>query len=218
MIIWKSNKEIYLMYEQIKQPNTNITWIDEDCLIDVRTVFGIAAEYLTAIANWNANSAVNHPNETPPSNIAVPIFFSCSNPDGHVCLWDNGTIYTSSAQGKQIFTSIQALINWMGQDFKYLGWSEEIESTRVVQLESVSEPSGNVGKTLHLSASNTPFHVYPDDGPYEPADAKGEIIPAKFGGLSYTIIADKGNGIYVINTADFGQGAIWTSGSNITIE
>lgn len=126
------------MFEQVLTPNTNITWVNEECLLDVREAFGVGVKYPTAIANWNANSAVNHPNQTPPSNIAVPIFFSIpSVPAGHVCLWDNGMIYTSSAQGKQIFTSIAALIHWMGEGFVYLGWSQEIESTPVVKVAAV---------------------------------------------------------------------------------
>ena len=136
------------MYEQLIQPNTNITWVNEECLMDVREAFGVGAKYPSAMANWNANSAVNHAG-TPPSNIAVPIFFSIPTiPDGHVCLWDNGMIYTSSAQGKQIFTSIQALINWMHEGFVYLGWSEEIESTPVVKLVPTQTYTVVKGDTL----------------------------------------------------------------------
>lgn len=206
------------MYEQLIHPNTNITWVNEMCLNDVREAFGVTnVGYPTAIANWNASTEFNHPNQTPPSNVAVPIYFTYSGPDGHVCLWDNGTIYTSSAKGKQIFTSIQALINWMGEGFHYLGWSEMIEKTSVVKLAPAPTPSG---QTLHLSAKNTPFHLYKPGGPYvptNPADILGIINPAEYGGLSYPIIANLGNGIFRIKSQMYGIGDLWTKGSNITI-
>jgi hypothetical protein len=106
----------------------------------------------------------------------------------------------------------------MGQDFKYLGWSEEIESTRVVTpMQSAPVPSG---QTLNLSADNTPFHLYKPGGPYNPsnpADVLGMINPAEFGGLSYPIIASLGNGVYRIKSTDYGEGDLWCNGSNITI-
>ena len=207
-------------YEQVINPNTNITWVNEMCLMDVREAFGVTnVGYPTAIANWNASTEFNHPNQTPPSNIAVPIYFTYSGPDGHVCLWDNGQIYTSSAQGKQTFPSIQALINWMGEDFKYLGWSEEIENTPVVKLAPAPAPAPS-GQTLNLSANNTPFHLYKPGGPYvpsNPANVLGMINPAEFGGLSYPIIASLGNGIYRIKSEDYGVGDLWCSGSNFTV-
>lgn len=208
------------MYEQLIQPNTNITWVNEMCLLDVREAFGVTnAGFPTAIANWNANSAVNHPNQTPPSNIAVPIFFTYSGPDGHVCLWDNGTIYTSSAHGKQIFTSIQALINWMGQDFKYLGWSEEIEKTPVVK--AVSTPPS--GKTINLPASSGAWHLYKPGGPYNPnvpADYVAIVHPALYApqGLTYPIVASLGNGVYRIVSPTHGEADLWTNGSSFVIK
>lgn len=42
-------------------------------------------------------------------------------------------------------------------------------------------------------------------------------MPSEFGGLSYTILQDKGNGVYVVHTQDFGTGALWTSGSSVEI-
>jgi len=206
------------MYQQLINPNTNIAWVDGMCLNDVRMAFNVAnVGYPTAIANWNASTEFNHPNQTPPSNVAVPIYFTYSGPDGHVCLWDNGTIYTSSAKGKEIFTSIQALINWMDEGFHYLGWSETIEKTPVVK--SVPAPAPSNG-TLNLSKDNTPFHLYKPGGPYNPSvpsDILGVINPAEYGGLSYPIIASLGNGIYRIKSQMYGVGDLWTNGSNVSV-
>jgi N-acetylmuramoyl-L-alanine amidase len=78
-------------------------------------------------------------------------------------------------------------------------------------------PTGNTGKTLWLPPTTGPWHLYNVDGPYAPAQAKGVLMPSEFGGLSYTILQDKGNGVYVVHTQDFGTGALWTSGSSVEI-
>lgn len=131
-------------YQQVKAANPNITWINEACEEDVRNTFAIPTHFPTAIADWNASSATNHPNETPPSNIQVPIYFSYEGPDGHVALWDRGVIYSSSSHGKQTFTSIQALINWMGERFKYLGWGEKMDNVTVVGQIATPAPAAPI--------------------------------------------------------------------------
>jgi hypothetical protein len=83
--------------------------------------------------------------------------------------------------------------------------------------------SSMVGKTLHLPAKNpdgspdTHWNVYHENGPYDVAQAVAVLNPALFGGLSYKILTDKGNGIYAIQTQMFGRVAIWTRGTNATI-
>lgn len=76
------------------------------------------------------------------------------------------------------------------------------------------------GETIHLAADNNPFHAYKPGGPYNPnnaADYKGMINPKAFGGLNYAVVASLGNGIYRINSQDYGQVDIWTSGSDVSV-
>jgi hypothetical protein len=101
-----------------------------------------------------------------------------------------------------------------------LGWLRPIN-----QLAVTSAPvaSANVGKTLtlpKLNANQTPdtvWHVYNVAGPYDLAHATHVLDPALYGGLKYVIQADMGNGIYVIDTQDYGQVAIWTEATNAVI-
>lgn len=78
-------------------------------------------------------------------------------------------------------------------------------------------------ETLHLAPDNNPLHAYNPGGPYNPnnpADYKGMIVPSAFkaqGGLDYAIVASLGNGIYRINSQDYGQVDIWTTGSDVTV-
>ncbi|MGL4874861.1 MAG: N-acetylmuramoyl-L-alanine amidase family protein [Clostridium sp.] len=60
----------------------------------------------------------------------------------------------------------------------------------------------------------TSWAVYNENGPYTKANAIGNLAPAQFGGLSYSILAEKGNDIYVIQTESFGRCAIWAPVDN----
>lgn len=118
-------------YEQLKQPNLSIVGIPEECLAYVTEVFGVPPKYPSATVGW-AN-CIQHTG-TPPS-LAVPIWFKYNGPDGHVAVWDNGTIYSTSSVGDKTFSSIQQLCTWMGEGMTYLGWSEDINSVKVIGEE-----------------------------------------------------------------------------------
>jgi hypothetical protein len=138
------------MYEQAIQPNLSIVGQDGYCLVYVHEVFGVPAEYPSATVAWQS-AQFPHPGETPPSNIAVPVWFSYNGPDGHVAVWDKGTIYSTSAQGDKTFPSIQALVSWMGEGMTYLGWSEDINSVRVVQPQGATMETFNEGDRANIN-------------------------------------------------------------------
>lgn len=119
-------------YEQLKQPNLSIIGSEGLCLVYVREVFNVPAKYGTATIAWN-NAQYRYSNQEPPNNISVPIWFSYNGPDGHVAVWHNGVIYSTSAQGDKTFTNIPELVSWMGEGFVYLGWSEDLNGERVVE-------------------------------------------------------------------------------------
>jgi hypothetical protein len=202
-------------YEQEIAPNLSVVGQNGECLVYVREVFGIAAKYPTATAGWE-NAAYKHAGDTPPSDVSVPVWFSWESA-GHVAVSVPGKgIYSTTADGDKVFPTVEALAAYIGG--MYLGWSEDVDGVRVVEPAAAPAPtSSNVGKNLYLSPDNTPFHAYNPNGPYLPADAKGEINPKKFGGLNYSIVEDKGNGIFVVNTADYGLSALYTAGSNVTV-
>ena len=207
-----------MSYEQLVQPNLSVVGQPEECLAYVREVFGATSEYPTAAAGWE-NAQYKHAGEQPPAN-SVPIWFSYNGPDGHVAVWNNGTIYSTSKEGDKTFPSIQELIDWMNEGFVYLGWSEDVDSKRVVEPAPAPTPPTPSGQTIYLAADNNPFHAYNPGGPYNPnnpADYKGMINPKEFGGLTYTIVKSLGNGIYRITSEDYGLVDIWTAGSDVTV-
>jgi hypothetical protein len=99
-----------------------------------------------------------------------------------------------------------------------IGWLTPINANASAPAP---QPVTSVGQTIHLPQTTGPWHLYNDNGPYNPnnpADVKGLIVPANYsGGLTYPIVGDKGGGIYIINSEDYGQGALWTSGSDVQI-
>lgn len=201
-------------YKQLKSFIASVIGKAGDCLIYVRESFGVLSNGTpTAAAGW-ASAQYKHTG-TPPSNIAVPIWFSWEN-SGHVASWVNGTIHSTTAQGMKTFNSIPALVSYIGQGIQYLGWSEDVDGQRIVEPEVV--PSN---QTITLPATSGLWHLYKPGGPYNPgvsADIKGILNPAKFNGLTYNIVASLGDGIYRINTQDFGQGDLWTNGSSVVIK
>lgn len=86
-----------------------------------------------------------------------------------------------------------------------------------VLVPIVSSSPHQSGKTLHLPPDNVNWHVYKPQGPYDIAQAIAVLHPQKFGGLSYPIQGSVGNGIYLIDTKDFGRVAIWTNGTDASI-
>lgn len=201
------------MYEQLKSFIPSVVGTPGDCLIYVRESFGVPSNGTpTAAAGW-ARATYKH-SGTPPANISVPIWFSWEN-SGHVADWINGTIHSTTAQGMKTFGSIAELIDYIGQGIQYLGWSEDVDGQRIVEPEAA--PSN---QSITLPANSGLWHLYKPGGPYNPAvaaDIKGILNPGKFGGLTYPIVASLGDGIYRINSQDFGQGDLWTNGSSVVI-
>lgn len=72
--------------------------------------------------------------------------------------------------------------------------------------------------TITLPATTGPWHLYPVGGPYQYAAAKGLLFPSQYGGLTYKIDNYRGNGIYTITSEMFGQGDLFTNGSDVIVK
>lgn len=67
---------------------------------------------------------------------------------------------------------------------------------------------------LNLYPHMQKWGIYNENGPYTTQYIIGYILPSKFGGLSYEILAEKGNDVYIIQTETFGRCAIWAPRDN----
>lgn len=75
------------------------------------------------------------------------------------------------------------------------------------------------GRKLHLPATAKTWRIYNVNGPYTARNAIHQLTPSAFGGITYDILEDKGNHIYIINTGVKGRVAIYaapSTGARIT--
>lgn len=70
------------------------------------------------------------------------------------------------------------------------------------------------GKFLNLKPHMQSWAVYNENGPYTTAYKIGALAPSQFGGLSYSILEEKGGDIYIIQTETYGRCAIWAPVDN----
>ena len=75
----------------------------------------------------------------------------------------------------------------------------------------VTTPS--TGKTLNLPGTSTSWRIYGLNSIAVAGNEVGFLNPSLFGGLSYSILADRGNGVYEINARDFGRVQIYGAAS-----
>lgn len=206
------------MYEQLIQPNLSVVGAEGLCLVYAREIFGVAAKYPTAASAW-ANSKYQHAGVAPPTDAAVPVWFSWET-DGHVAVSvPNKGIYSTSAKGDTIFPNVQAVAEFIGGN--YLGFSEDINGVRVVEPEAAPAPAPT-SQTINLPVSSGAWHLYKPGGPYNPNNAANYIAivhPADYApeGLTYPVIASLGNGVYRINSPTHGEADLFTTGSQFTI-
>jgi hypothetical protein len=201
------------------------------CLQNVREGYGIAAKYPDAWAAWEGT---DQHSATPPSGVAVPCFFSYDGPtNGHVGVsladgqfWSDGVVYASIAAFNETHTPV------------YVGWSTSIEGEAVVEEVATPAPAPApapsptpapaptpapvADKEITLPPTMGPTHLYHPGGPYNPnnpADYIAIVHPALYapGGITYTIVAYLGNGVYRINSPAHGIADIWTNGSPVSV-
>ena len=176
---------------------------------------------------WIANNH-NDPNQVPVQG-DVMVFGATPasgytntypNPAGHSGVCDSATSATYTLV-QQNAPSTGEGVNVTTYPWKFrpcLGW---IHYGSYSPPAPTPSPTPAPAQTITLPATTGPWHLYEPGGPYNPnnaADVLGQLVPSKFpGGLTYTILATLGNGVYRIHSSDFGTGDIWTSGSNVHI-
>lgn len=185
------------------------------CEQNVRLGFGAPAKYGSAWANWENTD--QHAGD-PPAGVDVPAFFWWKDVDnGHVGVhlangkfWSDGVIYDSIAA-----------FNAAGHTSQYRGWSLHIDGVQVVQVVPDPVPVAT-GKHINLPVGSGAWHLYKPGGPYNPTNASNYVAvvhPDLYapGGLTYPIVADKGNGVYEIHSPAHGNADLWTKGSTFHI-
>lgn len=179
-------------------------------------------QYITWIANNHSD-----PNQLPvqgdimvfgPTGPNLPYGNKYDNPYGHVGICDqanpNGFYLAqqnapSTGQGFNI-------TNYTWQFRPCLGWGHP-----VVGSAPPAPTPAPAGHTITLPKTTGPWHLYKQGGPYNPsnpANVLGLISPVAFGrDLTYNIVSSHANGVYTIDSQDYGRGDLWTNGSDVVI-
>lgn len=133
-------------YVQVVTPNVNIPGYSGGCLQYVDDGVNPPNRQPTAQISWEyaVNTGVAHPNEEPPNNVWVPVYYSIDNGQwdgfGHVAwYYSDGkttTIYDSeygAGLRSKPYSSGAELFSYMGWKMRYYGWSEAVDGLRIVK-------------------------------------------------------------------------------------
>lgn len=135
-----------------------------------------------------------------------------------------GTILDQYYNGESVIydyvyiTNKYVWISWIsGGDIRvYMAVRDTVTGERFGDCADIPAGTGGSGNVefLNLHPHMQRWAVYNQNGPYTSANAIGMLEPAKFGGLSYAIVGEKGNDVYLIDTQSFGRCAIWAPRDN----
>lgn len=178
---------------------------------------------------WIAND-VSDPNQLPQQGDIM--VFGATPAAGHTDMFDNpdghcGVCDSASASGyvlcQQNAPNLGQSANATSYPWNFrpcLGWLRPVLSGSTPAPAPAPAPvQTSTGKTITLPKTTGPWHLYKIGGPYVPADALGLIEPEALGrDLTYNIVEDLGNGVYVIDSTDYGRGALWTKGSDVIVK
>ncbi len=186
---------------------------------DARLMAGKSNQYLEWIANDH-----NNPNQVP-SQGDIMVFDATPqagytnptvNPAGHTGICDSADSngYTLLQENAPAYGSAVNLKQYAWKFRPCLGW---YHPQNVGPSPTPAPQPPSTGHTVFLPATTGPWHLYPEGGPYTYAAAKALLYPSQFGGLTYNILLDRGNGVYTIQTQMFGRGDIYTRGSDVVV-
>lgn len=215
LVVNNSNAYVEALYPGVSWPSI---------MAPVASAYQLAGKSDTYLL-WTANDH-NDPNQLPEKG-DIMVFGPTpeagytdefSNPDGHCGICDSATPegYYLLQQNAPAFGQAANVTEY---DWKFrpcLGWYHPTNAP-VPSSTPVSTQ-----QTITLPEATGPWHLYKVGGPYNPnnsANVLGLIEPEVLHeALTYPIVKNLGNGIYVINSKDYGQGALWTNGSTVVIK
>lgn len=206
-------------YVEALYPGVNWTTIIPP-VPDARLMAGKGNQYLQWVANDH-----NNPNQVPPQG-AIMIFDGTpeegysnqtENPAGHagVCDSADSNGYELLQQNSPAYGNGPNLKSFPWKFRPCIGWYIPTG----LGPTPPPAPAPSTGKTIFLPSTTGPWHLYNIGGPYNPAQAKAVLVPAQYPpGITEKIIADRGDGVYTVQTQMFGQGDLWTKGSDVVIQ
>ncbi|VXB24428.1 hypothetical protein ARTHRO9V_130186 [Arthrobacter sp. 9V] len=135
------------MTAQLITPNPHIPCEPGYCLQYVRETFGLGGVYPSATSGWS-NAQYKHRDQNFPDAWVPLWFFMADEPLGHVVLRaPDGSIFSTSDDSTvpHHHPNLADLMGYYaryGLPLMYLGWSEDIETVRVVNVSNSIEYTG----------------------------------------------------------------------------
>lgn len=167
------------MATQLIQPNYAINEVAGLCLQYARRTYNLPAVEPTAYAAYK-NLKYFHADRNFP-NASVPVWFEWYGDLGggrqrydHVAVRDaNGTVWSSplTGTGRAAFSSVDKLIQAFGNGMKYLGWSEDISGTRVVNVGGEM-----ITREQYMQAAEAAGFMWGKDFNYDPNKSLDEFV------------------------------------------
>lgn len=217
MVVNNSRAYIEFLFPGVSWPNIIAP------VVGAKDMAGKSNSYLQWIENDH-----NDPNQLP-QNGDIMVFDETpkagytnpyANPYGHT-----GVCESADASGyvllQQNSPNSGSPVNATKTAWKYrpcLGWYRPLTAGGTPSPTPAPE-----GKKITLPKTTGPWHLYAVGGPYNPndprfANGKNLLRPDLLHqDLTYAIDNNRGNGIYTITSQDYGQGDIWTNGSDVVI-
>ena len=133
------------MWRQIVEPNLDPYVYDNGvllndwlgwCLAVAETCFGSARVAPSAWNAWTDYVQVKHYDRNIPSGVFVPIWFSGYYGYGHVAIFKDGIVYSSPVSHKPYIDTWGSIAEVeRNYGVSYVGWSEDMVGTRVVEFQ-----------------------------------------------------------------------------------
>lgn len=172
------------MWKQTKVPNLDpVVYLNGKvlydwmgwCLAVAQTMFGSNRTSPSAWSEWNKVVKFKHQDRNIPGGVYVPIWFDGywnGNQVGHVAIYKDGKIWSSPYRSKpytDVLGSIEEIERIYGM--KYVGWSEDIGNTRVVEWvnnnATIDQVKDLYGEILEREADQGGIDHYAGKQPYD---------------------------------------------------
>jgi hypothetical protein len=168
-------------YVQLVTPNVNVPGYSGGCLQYVDDGVNPPNRQPTAQRSWDyaVQTGVAHPNEEPPNNVWVPVYYSIDNGQwagyGHVAWYYSDGKTTKIYDSEYVagvrsapYSSGAELFQHMGWQMRYYGWSEAVDGLRIVkpkpQEEKPKPETKKESKKMTVLTTEKSNYILTNDG------------------------------------------------------